>query len=58
MRTILKGRCCYEMVLIYQPPSAEFEDFAKQRNGGSGREKDLCRPSVCNMSHANFMVAK
>jgi hypothetical protein len=23
---------------------AKFEDFAKQRNGGGGREKDLYRP--------------
>jgi hypothetical protein len=28
------------MVLIYQPPNADFVDFATQRNGG-GREKDL-----------------
>jgi hypothetical protein len=27
---------------IYQPPSADFGDFAKQRNGAGGREKDLC----------------
>jgi hypothetical protein len=32
------------MACIYQPPNAhdcaEFEDLAKQRNGGGGREKD------------------
>jgi hypothetical protein len=31
----------FEMVLIYQPPNADFVDFATQHNGGSGREKDL-----------------
>jgi hypothetical protein len=32
------------MVLIYQPPNAHVRiscDFATQRNGGRGREKDL-----------------
>jgi hypothetical protein len=46
MRTISKGHGRYEMALIYQLAQcacAEFEDFAKQRNGGGGREKDLYR---------------
>jgi hypothetical protein len=29
------------MVLIYQPPNADFGDFATQRNGDGGREKYL-----------------
>jgi hypothetical protein len=44
MRTISKGRCRYEMVLIYQPPicaCADFVNLTTQRNGGRGREKDL-----------------
>jgi hypothetical protein len=28
MRIVSKGRCRYEMVLIYQPPNADFVDFA------------------------------
>jgi hypothetical protein len=27
------------MFCIYQPPNADFGDFAKQRNGGGSREK-------------------
>jgi hypothetical protein len=44
MRTISYWQRPFEIVFIYQPPNAQVQIsgiFAKQRNGGGGREKDL-----------------
>jgi hypothetical protein len=41
------------MVLIYQPPNADFVDIATQRNGG--REKDLWQKGIKRyMIHSGY----
>jgi hypothetical protein len=35
------AKCPFEIIFINQPPMADFGDFAKQRNGGGDRQKDL-----------------
>jgi hypothetical protein len=45
MRTIRKGVVVTKWFSFTNHPNADFVDFATQRNGGRGHEKDLLGPT-------------